>query len=959
MTHSFLERIGQPEVDLANHREESAPFNVHDAIYILEFSSSEMFLMLFRDLLGTTETERNALPKKASILWLIVEFQFDIGTSFLKRLNRYFEGLRTFGMIDNSGRFIDDAWTVIWLFPRSELDMRGDRFSTFGEFRSVCKIWMNNYGTIYRDRKNRLKLSSLDYPPRLYVQRNRIVKAAKVLISMVTSIEAKQETFRPRFESESKDGGRVAIASEDVISVAIASGREPRRVPLVFVVKSQRKLRLRRNEKRRYVATDGVTSRYVANGSKPRRVLLVFVVKSQRKLRLRRNEKRFDEDSKENPKEDLSEALQRPSSVCVLGRYVATEQRVQARSDRAARAGSRPSSVCARSLRSDRAVCVLGRYVATELCNRFVVFPFSAINVGVFQQFIVSLRVYMEKSRACFSALPMAEEKTVDLISSPRKSVSIITRDHKSFGRKGCQRRKNGDIPFFPIFTIIFKTSVFIRGNLTFILPCGPSVNRAVVYGLLVKKSQDVPRVVFDENAWTGVIPMFGRARLLRSDRNLARARSLRSDRASVSLGRYVAWLRLSRYVATERPSRSVADARSLRSDRSSSRPSLAQARSLRSDQARHARSLRSDRAWLGLGRYVATERDGRSRTSETDARSLRSDLAWLGLVATERDGRSRPSCVHAWSPRIDRAWFVRGLISILELVRGRFGYMSVAFGQSALRKDIFTKITFRKNVNADFYGLSDIDSVKQDVLDAPARSLRSDQARAKAQSLRSDRASVPLGRYVATGLKPKIGRCVATELFRNVETTPVHAFSSNFQYYLPKTVASSVYVFCYSKSSIKLCGLIPRKVRSLSKEIVVNASSRKMAQRDLKHDSRPILRFLNQRPVNHSTVYAWSTRKDKCQVSADKYGTATQLGLAVLGLLELGISPTALEPRLIPCHIRILWKIRVFLVSLFKRKSTVQISVPTCFSTPSSTKRYKQLKQTACDQHVTSNEQA
>ena len=85
---------------------------------------------------------------------------------------------------------------------------------------------------------------------------------------------------------------------------------------------------------------------------------------------------------------------------------------------------------------------------------------------------------------------------------------------------------------------------------------------------------------------------------------------------------------------------------------------------------------------------------------------------------------------MHAWSPRIDRAWLVRGLISILELVRGRFGYMSVAFGQSvfsgsieiwtifyckALRKDIFTKITFRKNGYADFYGLSDIDSVVTD----------------------------------------------------------------------------------------------------------------------------------------------------------------------------------------------------------------------------------------------------
>ncbi|WZY88430.1 hypothetical protein YC2023_045165 [Brassica napus] len=61
MTHSFLERIGQPEVDLANHREENDPFNVRDATYILEFSLSQMFSMLFHDLLGTTETERNAL----------------------------------------------------------------------------------------------------------------------------------------------------------------------------------------------------------------------------------------------------------------------------------------------------------------------------------------------------------------------------------------------------------------------------------------------------------------------------------------------------------------------------------------------------------------------------------------------------------------------------------------------------------------------------------------------------------------------------------------------------------------------------------------------------------------------------------------------------------------------------------------------------------------------------------
>uniref|UniRef100_A0A0D3BXY6 Uncharacterized protein n=1 Tax=Brassica oleracea var. oleracea TaxID=109376 RepID=A0A0D3BXY6_BRAOL len=74
--------------------------------------------------------------------------------------------IKSFRMIDNPGRFKDDAGTVIWLFPGSELDMRGDRFSIFGEFRSVCQTWQNSYGTIYRDRKNRLRLSSLDYPPR-------------------------------------------------------------------------------------------------------------------------------------------------------------------------------------------------------------------------------------------------------------------------------------------------------------------------------------------------------------------------------------------------------------------------------------------------------------------------------------------------------------------------------------------------------------------------------------------------------------------------------------------------------------------------------------------------------------------------------------------------------------------------------------------------------------------------
>ncbi|KAF3504549.1 hypothetical protein F2Q69_00041721 [Brassica cretica] len=62
----------------------------------------------------------------------------------------------------------------------------------------------------------------------------------------------------------------------------------------------------------------------------------------------------------------------------------------------------------------------------------------------------------------------------------------------------------------------------------------------------------------------------------------------------------------------------------------------------------RRARSLSSDRAWLELGHYVATERDEHSvatkRPSLARAWTLRSDRAWLELgcyVATERNGLS------------------------------------------------------------------------------------------------------------------------------------------------------------------------------------------------------------------------------------------------------------------------------------------------------------------------------
>ncbi|KAF2549929.1 hypothetical protein F2Q68_00034175 [Brassica cretica] len=103
------------------------------------------------------------------------------------------------------------------------------------------------------------------------------------------------------------------------------------------------------------------------------------------------------------------------------------------------------------------------------------------------------------------------------------------------------------------------------------------------------------------------------------------------------------------------------------------------------------------------------------------------------------------------------------------------------------------------------------------------AQSLRSDRARAKARSLRSVRSarslrSVRSARsllsdraYLATELRPKLGRYVATErplatkLFQNVDTTLIHAFSSTLRCYLPKTVANPFHVFRHSTSSIKL----------------------------------------------------------------------------------------------------------------------------------------------------------
>ncbi|KAF3540778.1 hypothetical protein F2Q69_00021687 [Brassica cretica] len=58
-----------------------------------------------------------------------------------------------------------------------------------------------------------------------------------------------------------------------------------------------------------------------------------------------------------------------------------------------------------------------------------------------------------------------------------------------------------------------------------------------------------------------------------------------------------------------------------------------------------------------------------------------------------------RPSRVRARSLRSDRAWLVRGPMAILELVRGRFGYVAVASGKSVFSGSIEIRTRFYRTV--------------------------------------------------------------------------------------------------------------------------------------------------------------------------------------------------------------------------------------------------------------------
>ncbi|KAG5384889.1 hypothetical protein IGI04_036359 [Brassica rapa subsp. trilocularis] len=285
------------------------------------------------------------------------------------------------------------------------------------------------------------------------------------------------------------------------------------------------------------------------------------------------------------------------------------------------------------------------------------------------------------------------------------------------------------------------------------------------------------------------------------------------------------------------------------------------------------ARSLRSDRAFFLIGRYVATELDPK-----------------LGrYVATERSSRSRPSDRPARSLRSDRARAkARSLRSDRAIVPlGRYVATEL---EPKLGRYVATERSSRSRPS-----------------DRPARSLRSDRARAKARSLRSDRAIVPLGRYVATGssqarslrsdralvplgryeatgLEPKFGRCVAIEPFRT----------------------SIRHQFLHSRQNLRM----------------------------LSPEDRSKLTWFTLGPQGRINVKfpRINTEVLKIIVKIGKNGISPFLcydGLRAEERTRPGssISCPALSIEL---QIRDLWEIRVFLVSLFKRKSTVQISVPT-----------------------------
>ncbi|KAG5414511.1 hypothetical protein IGI04_002078 [Brassica rapa subsp. trilocularis] len=254
------------------------------------------------------------------------------------------------------------------------------------------------------------------------------------------------------------------------------------------------------------------------------------------------------------------------------------------------------------------------------------------------------------------------------------------------------------------------------------------------------------------------------------------------------------------------------------------------QARSLRIHAVRSLRSNEPEPS------SVATQ-----RPSDRPAQSLRSDQA-RAKARSLRSDRAQPSS----SLRSDRAIVPLGRYVATELSQARSLRSDRAL--VPLGRYVTTELRQARSLRSD-RAQAKARSLRSDralvslgryvATERSSRSVATDRAQAKARSLRSDRALVSLGRYIATGLEPKFGRCVAIEPFRtSIRHQSMHS-RQNLRMISPEDRS-------------KLNGPKGPKTR---------------------FEAHPTI-FLNQNPVTHSMVYAWPTRKDKCQVSADKYGS-------------------------------------------------------------------------------------
>ena len=114
------------------------------------------------------------------------------------------------------------------------------------------------------------------------------------------------------------------------------------------------------------------------------------------------------------------------------------------------------------------------------------------------------------------------------------------------------------------------------------------------------------------------------------------------------------------------------------------------------------ARWLRNDQNVHVLGHYVVTKLGSElGRYIATEPCACLVSAYWSSLACPRSDYHARA-----------RPWPVGYVFVVLG--QSVFGSteIRIRFYRKALRKDFFTKITFRKSVHADFYGLSDIDSV-------------------------------------------------------------------------------------------------------------------------------------------------------------------------------------------------------------------------------------------------------